>query len=88
MIHFCKRLYFKENKDLVEKLFYTYTYGPVNKFPAPRAIIYQYATKYLSYSSWLIFLLIYFFVNKRLLRLTRKRKLAEQQDLLTADQRA
>lgn len=81
-------LYYKLSYNDVKKLFPTYTYGPVNKFPAPHAIIYQYVTKYLSYCSWLIFLFIYFFINKKLVRSMKNKKLSGSHNSLLAEQRA
>lgn len=82
------KLYFKQDSDLVEKLFLTYSYGSVNKFPAPRARIYQYATKYLSYFSWLLLIVLYLIVQKRLNHSKKKEVCAELQDSLVPEIRA
>ena len=58
-------LYVKEDRSYVEKLFPNYFYGPVNKFPAPNAIIFQYVAKFLSYFSWALFTLVYLLVRKK-----------------------
>lgn len=81
-------LYYKRDSTLVENLFPSYQYGPINKFPAPHAIIYQYATKYLSYTSWILFILLYFINQKMRLRFARRKKLSKQQDQPTVFLRA
>jgi hypothetical protein len=58
------RVYYKLDGQQ-DKLFSGYFYGPVNKFPAPRAIVYQYVMKYLSFGSWAILVLIYWALHKR-----------------------
>jgi hypothetical protein len=47
-----------------------YTYGVVNEFPAPRAIVFQRLTKFLSYTIWLFFLLAFLLVRRRYKRIT------------------
>jgi hypothetical protein len=80
-----KKLYVNKDKDLIEKLFPTYFYGPVNKFPAPNARFFQYVTKYLSYTAWLFLILLYFYLTKRLTRPKKKEKCAELQDSLVSE---
>ena len=53
-------------------IFPTYSYGPVNKFPAPRAMFFQKTTRFLSYSIWLFFLILLILVRRKYLRLARK----------------
>jgi hypothetical protein len=80
-----KKFYVSRDKDLIEKLFPTYFYGPVNKFPAPNARFFQYVTKYLSYTAWLFLILLYFYLTKGLTRLKKKEKCAELQDSLVSE---
>ncbi len=68
------RLYPKKNKEYVGHVFGSFFYGKINKFPAPNARIYQYITKYLSYTLWFWLILLYFFVRKRLNILNKKKK--------------
>src|SRR5215467_10128045 len=77
-------LYYKLDNQYAEKLFKAYFYGPINKFPAPHARIYQYITKYLSYTSWLLFILLYLFVQKRFDYIRKKEKCAELQGSLVS----
>jgi len=51
-------------------VFPTYSYGTVNKFPAPRAIIFQKVSKFLSYTIWLFFLITFFIVRRQYARIT------------------
>lgn len=77
-----QKLYFRRDKEFVEKLFFTYSYGDVNKFPAPRARFYQYATKFLSFTAWLLLLIGYFLVHKKIIYIKKKEKCVELQDSL------
>jgi len=70
-------LYTKEDKNFVEKLFLSYSYGSVNKFPAPNAIVFQYMTKFLSYFSWVAFILLYFFVGRKVNYTTKNKNSTE-----------
>ncbi|HMG67694.1 MAG TPA: hypothetical protein VK588_08410 [Chitinophagaceae bacterium] len=76
------KIYFLKDRNLVDKLFFTYAYGPSNKFPAPRARIFQYVTKFLSYTSWLFFIVIYLLVQKKFKYGKRKKECAELQATL------
>lgn len=58
-------------KEILD-IFPTYSYGEVNKFPAPRAIIFQKLTKLLSYLVWFFFLSLYLIVRLKYLRLSSK----------------
>ncbi len=51
-------------------IFPTYTYGKINKFPAPVAMIFQKLTKFLSYLIWFFFLFFYLIVRHKYLRLS------------------
>ena len=82
------QLYYKEDDKLIKKLLVTYSYGPVNKFPATNARTYQYITKYLSYTLWVWIVLAYFLVRKRLYYTKKKEKCAELQDSLVPEIRA
>lgn len=53
-------------------VFPTYRYGAVNKFPAPRAIVFQKASRLISYTLWFFFLTGFFIVRRQYRRITRK----------------
>jgi hypothetical protein len=53
-------------------IFPNYFYGPINTFAAPRAIIFQRVTKFLSYTFWLFFLGAFILVRKKYLQLSRQ----------------
>jgi hypothetical protein len=53
-------------------IFPTYTYGGINKFPAPKALIFQKLTKLLSYLIWFFFLFLFLIVRLKYLRLRGK----------------
>ncbi|HKC37282.1 MAG TPA: hypothetical protein VKB95_14500, partial [Chitinophagaceae bacterium] len=55
-------------KEEVLDIFPTYFYGPVDKFPAPKAIIFQRGTQFLSYTVWLFFLIAFLVVRRKYLR--------------------
>jgi hypothetical protein len=59
-------------KDEILDIFPTYTYGEINEFPAPKALIFQKLSKLLSYISWFFFLFFYLIVRYKYLRLTGK----------------
>jgi hypothetical protein len=52
-------------KDYVMDVFTKYSYGSVNTFPAPRAIIFQKISKFLSYTLWSFFLLAFIWVRRK-----------------------
>jgi hypothetical protein len=54
-------------------IFPTYAYGAVNVFPAPRAIAFQRATKFLSNTLWFFFLIAFLLVRRTYKRLTSKK---------------
>lgn len=50
------KAYHNHPPALVRDIFSNYFYGKVNAFPAPRAILFQKVTKFLSYTIWAFFL--------------------------------
>lgn len=60
-------------KEEILDIFPTYSYGEVNVFPAPRAIIFQRVTKFLSYTLWLFFLIAFLLVRRKYKRLASKK---------------
>lgn len=73
------RAYPQYSKAYIMDVFTNYSYGGVNEFPAEKAIIFQYVTKFLSYTLWSFFLLAFVFVRKKykqygLVTSTRKRR--------------
>jgi hypothetical protein len=78
-------LYPQLTRDYAKTMFSTYFYGKPNVFPAKNARIYQYATKYLSYSLWFWLALLYFFVRRRVRNNKKKETCAELQDLQTSE---
>lgn len=63
--------YHNQPVDLVLAIFDKYAYGKVNTFPAPRAIIYQRATKIFSNVGWAFFLIAFILIRRRYLQLVR-----------------
>src|SRR5258706_3714588 len=57
--------------EKVLDIFPNYSYGTVNTFAAPKAIIFQRLTKFFSYTIWLFFLIAFILVRKKYLRLSR-----------------
>ena len=80
-----RNLYFRRDGEYIEKLFASYSYGPVNKFPASKAKLFQYITKYLSYTMWLWLSLLYFFVSKKLRFTNKNQQCAELQGSLVPE---
>ncbi len=77
------KLYSGKNHDYVRNVFGNFSYGKINKFPAPNARFYQFVTKYLSYTLWFWLILLYFFVRKRLFIINKQNKTcAELQESL------
>jgi len=66
------RAYSRNPKEEILDIFPTYSYGPVNKFPAPKAIIFQRLTLFLSYSIWLLFLAMFIFIRRKYLRMGKR----------------
>ncbi len=59
-------------EEKVLDIFTNYSYGKVNTFAAPRAIIFQKITKVFSYFTWLLFLLAFIAVRRKYLRFSRQ----------------
>jgi hypothetical protein len=66
-----KQAYNKMDPVKVDALFPTYFYGKVNEHLAANATIFQVTTKILSYSIWIFFLLAFFWVNRKYVRLSK-----------------
>jgi hypothetical protein len=66
------KAYSRYPQEEILDIFPTFSYGAVNKFPAPRGIIFQKLTKFLSWTSWLIFLISFFLVRRKYLRISSK----------------
>jgi len=64
------RAYHQYPKEKVLDIFLNYSYGRANTFSAPRAIIFQQLTKFLSYTIWIFFLAGFILIRK--LRLSRQ----------------
>jgi hypothetical protein len=62
------KAYSKYPREEILDIFPKFTYGAINKFPAPRGIIFQKLTKFLSYTSWLLFLVSFFIVRRKYLQ--------------------
>jgi hypothetical protein len=77
-----RKLYVRHETYYMTDAVTTFSYGKVNKFPARNARIYQYITKYLSYTLWFWLILAYFFVRKKLNYSKKKKVCAELQDSL------
>ena len=82
------KAYKKYPKEDILDLFPTYFYGPINKFPAPRALIFHKITKILSYTSWLFFLAIFLLVRHRYKRITGNQYVRNSRNNLTQFQSA
>ena len=59
------KLYVYKESNYVDILFKTFKYGKVNEFPAKNARIYQYFTKYLSYTLWFWLFLLYIILRRK-----------------------
>ncbi len=66
------KAYSNHSPEKIMDVFPTYVHGTPDKFPAPNGIIFQKASKFLSYSCWLFLLLAYFIVNRWYNRVTLK----------------
>ena len=66
------KAYHQYPREKTLDIFMNYTYGPVNTFAAPKAMIFQKATKIFSYTIWLFFLLAFILVRRKYLRLSRQ----------------
>jgi hypothetical protein len=66
------KAYAHRSSEEILDIFPTYSYGPVNKFPAPKALIFQKATHFLTYTIWIVFLIAFMIVRRSYLRIKRK----------------
>jgi hypothetical protein len=64
------KAYHQYPAEKVLDIFPNYSYRAINSFAAPRAIIFQQMTKFLSYTIWLFFLISFILVRKNYLRLS------------------
>jgi len=78
-------LYARNKRNYVQDELTTFTYGKINKFPAPNARFYQYVTKYLSYTLWFWLIMLYFFVRKKLTYTKKQKACAESQASLVPE---
>jgi hypothetical protein len=60
-------------KDQVMDIIPNYSYGPVNTFPAKKAMVFHKATKFLSYTIWLFFLAGFIVTGRAYRRVKSKR---------------
>ena len=79
-----RMVYNKPGKADLEKIFPSYSYGPVNKFPARNARAYQYITKYLSYTLWLWIGLAYLLIRRKFIQAKTQQQCVELQDSLAS----
>jgi hypothetical protein len=66
------KAYHQYPPELVMDIFPNYFYGPVNRFAAPKAIIFQKLTKFFSYTIWLFFLIAFILTRRKYLRLSQQ----------------
>lgn len=66
------KAYARYKPAIIMDIFPTYFYGPVNKFPAPKAIVFQKITLFLTYTIWFFFLIAFAIVRRMYLRVKRK----------------
>jgi len=59
------KAYPHDSAGFVTALYSTYSYGKEGKIPGGNAILFQTATKFLSYSLWIFFALLYLFLKKK-----------------------
>ncbi|HUR65430.1 MAG TPA: hypothetical protein VMZ03_03700, partial [Chitinophagaceae bacterium] len=64
-----QRAYSQYPKEYVMEVFTNYSYGAVNTFPAPKALLFQKVCKFLSYMMWSFFLLAFIWVRKKYKRM-------------------
>ena len=65
------KAYHQYPKEKVFDIFMNYSYGSVNTFAAPKAMIFQKITKFFSYTLWLFFLAAFIVVRRKYLRINR-----------------
>lgn len=63
------KAYPQYSKQYVMDVFTKYSYGAVNTFPAPKAIIFQKVSKFLSYTLWSFFLMAFILVRRKYKRI-------------------
>lgn len=64
------KAYPQYSSELVLDIFPNYSYGSVNKFPAPNAMLFHKVTKTFSYTLWVIFLTAFIVVRRKYLRMS------------------
>jgi hypothetical protein len=64
------KAYKQYSREEILDIFPAYTYGVVNKFPAPNAMIFQKITRMLSYTLWFFFLIAFVIVRRIYKRIT------------------
>jgi hypothetical protein len=62
--------YPQHSKEYVLDVFTKYSYGAINTFPAPRAILFQKVSLFLSYTLWSFFLLAFVWTRRKYKKLT------------------
>jgi len=63
-----KQAYAKYTDFDIIDLFSNYTYGPVNKFPAPRGVFFQKTAKFLSFTLWLFLFILFILIHRYYIR--------------------
>jgi hypothetical protein len=66
------KAYYRYGSEQIMDIFPTYSYGAVNEFPAPKALIFQNLTRMLSYTIWLPFLIGFIVVRRKYRRFGKK----------------
>ena len=61
--------YHQYPKEKVMDIFMNYSYGTINTFAAPKAVIFQKVSKFLSYTLWSFFLLAFIWVRRKYKRI-------------------
>lgn len=61
--------YHQYPKEKVMDIFTNYSYGTINTFAAPKAVIFQKVSKFLSYTLWSFFLLAFIWVRRKYKRI-------------------
>jgi hypothetical protein len=61
------KAYAQHPSDLILDMFPNYSYGSVNEFPAPKAMLFHRITKAFSYTLWMIFLAAFIVVRRKYL---------------------
>jgi len=66
------KAYHQYSPEKVMDIFLTFSYGSVNTFVAPKAIIFQKISKFFSYTIWLFFLLAFIWARRKYNKLCRQ----------------